>query len=393
MQTDFFREVSLFNAHFGSEPESSQWAQFLPEYLRPGNLEDYLKQTKKPKLFGNNFWWALQGSPGQDCNGRLPTASQKEMPTVADGQKDLQRSKISSQIIDHIRYSRDQLLQLRKVVKSGAKSETITLEEKKEEKGVSEKKKKRGMSNEKKEKKKMKERKKRAEKNRKLGVKRLKIQPIVKQKPVSHCRHYMHGRCYEGEKCKFSHDVIPLTKSKITPKQDSVPPLGVIKSETKSLNQCPNSDSIQQVKNASASERIPTLDTGKTAMFLFGGSANYNKQANVSQKPHFLFETGTQTSGGSSKGIPTSVAKSSAQPFTVNTKDSTLTTKTPKGLTFLNTSMDEKTSQKTGTSVLSNQGTLYEFLELVLEQVRECTSEEHKQFRSKVSPGNSGIRI
>ncbi|CAN0908484.1 Zinc finger CCCH domain-containing protein 65 [Linum grandiflorum] len=57
-------------------------------------------------------------------------------------------------------------------------------------------------------------RKKRAETNKELGVKRLKLQPVVNQKPVAVCRHYMMGRCQEYEKCKFSHDAIPSTKSK-----------------------------------------------------------------------------------------------------------------------------------------------------------------------------------
>ncbi|KAL5572454.1 hypothetical protein UlMin_022051 [Ulmus minor] len=58
-----------------------------------------------------------------------------------------------------------------------------------------------------------KKRKKRAEKNKQLGVKRLKLPPISKPKPITYCRHYMKGRCLEGDKCKFSHDVVPLTKS------------------------------------------------------------------------------------------------------------------------------------------------------------------------------------
>ncbi|XP_010696520.1 uncharacterized protein LOC104909038 isoform X3 [Beta vulgaris subsp. vulgaris] len=75
--------------------------------------------------------------------------------------------------------------------------------------------KKRGSSSEtKKEKKKRQKRKKRAEMNKKLGVKRLKLKPLVKPKVISDCRHYLKGRCQEGENCKFSHDVIPLTKSK-----------------------------------------------------------------------------------------------------------------------------------------------------------------------------------
>ncbi|KAJ7979332.1 Zinc finger CCCH domain-containing protein [Quillaja saponaria] len=79
---------------------------------------------------------------------------------------------------------------------------------------VSRKKKRGPPSEEKKARKKQKERKKRAEKNRQLGVKRLKLQPVLKPKAVTYCRHYLKGRCHEGEKCKFSHDTVPLTKSK-----------------------------------------------------------------------------------------------------------------------------------------------------------------------------------
>ncbi|KAF5812493.1 putative transcription factor C3H family [Helianthus annuus] len=77
-----------------------------------------------------------------------------------------------------------------------------------------EKKKKRVVTKERKAKKKIKDRIKRAEKRLKLGVKRLKLQPVVKEKKITYCRHYMNGRCHEGEKCKFSHDTTPLTKSK-----------------------------------------------------------------------------------------------------------------------------------------------------------------------------------
>lgn len=75
------------------------------------------------------------------------------------------------------------------------------------------KKKKRGQSAEKKQKKKITYRKRRAEKNRELGVKTLQLQHVQKPKTVSHCRHYLMGRCHEGDKCLFSHDVVPLTKS------------------------------------------------------------------------------------------------------------------------------------------------------------------------------------
>ncbi|KAF7036672.1 hypothetical protein CFC21_047257 [Triticum aestivum] len=46
------------------------------------------------------------------------------------------------------------------------------------------------------------------------GVKRLKLAPVIKPKPVKLCHFYMHGKCQQGNACKFSHDTTPLTKSK-----------------------------------------------------------------------------------------------------------------------------------------------------------------------------------
>ncbi|KAK7387122.1 hypothetical protein VNO78_27647 [Psophocarpus tetragonolobus] len=65
-----------------------------------------------------------------------------------------------------------------------------------------------------KEKKKIRKKKKRAEKNKELGVKKLQLkQHVQKPKVIPHCWHYLNGRCHEGDKCKFSHDIVPLTKS------------------------------------------------------------------------------------------------------------------------------------------------------------------------------------
>ncbi|BAD45097.1 zinc finger (CCCH-type) protein-like [Oryza sativa Japonica Group] len=46
------------------------------------------------------------------------------------------------------------------------------------------------------------------------GVKRLKLQPVIKPKVVKVCHFYLHGKCQQGNLCKFSHDTTPLTKSK-----------------------------------------------------------------------------------------------------------------------------------------------------------------------------------
>ncbi|GMI81299.1 hypothetical protein HRI_001799200 [Hibiscus trionum] len=94
-----------------------------------------------------------------------------------------------------------------KIQKQVGKSKT------KKDVGLKDKKKQCPTPAEKKEKKKRNKRKKRAEKNRQLGVKRLKLQTVLKPKPVSYCRHYLKGRCHEGQNCNFSHDTVPLTKS------------------------------------------------------------------------------------------------------------------------------------------------------------------------------------
>ncbi|KAK1298552.1 Zinc finger CCCH domain-containing protein 7 [Acorus calamus] len=78
---------------------------------------------------------------------------------------------------------------------------------------VREKKKRGPLTEERREKKKIAKKRKRAQKNREQGVKRLKIQPIIKPKTVKHCSFFLKGRCQQGSSCKFSHDVIPLTKS------------------------------------------------------------------------------------------------------------------------------------------------------------------------------------
>uniref|UniRef100_A0A7N0TVY1 C3H1-type domain-containing protein n=2 Tax=Kalanchoe fedtschenkoi TaxID=63787 RepID=A0A7N0TVY1_KALFE len=73
------------------------------------------------------------------------------------------------------------------------------------------KEKKRGGSS--KEKRKLQKRKKRKEIDKKLGVKRMKLPPALMPKAVKVCQHFLKGRCLKGDKCTFSHDATPLTKS------------------------------------------------------------------------------------------------------------------------------------------------------------------------------------
>ncbi|XWS17420.1 hypothetical protein CRYUN_Cryun33cG0065800 [Craigia yunnanensis] len=100
-----------------------------------------------------------------------------------------------------------------KILKQSGSKKQVIKSKKTQDDGVCNKKRQSPSPSDKKEKKKKHKRKKRAEKNRQLGVKRLKLQTVLKPKPVTYCRHYLKGRCYEGEKCKYSHDTVPLTKS------------------------------------------------------------------------------------------------------------------------------------------------------------------------------------
>lgn len=101
----------------------------------------------------------------------------------------------------------------KEIVEQRVTREQGIMTKEKSDSGVCNKKKRSALSKEKKAKKKQKERKKRAEKNRQLGVQRLKLPQNLKPKTVKYCHHYLKGRCQEGDKCKFSHDTVPLTKS------------------------------------------------------------------------------------------------------------------------------------------------------------------------------------
>lgn len=68
---------------------------------------------------------------------------------------------------------------------------------------------------ERKAKRKVAKRKKQALKDKQLGIKRLKLAPVTKSKPVILCKFYMKGRCAQGNQCSFSHDAVPATKSEI----------------------------------------------------------------------------------------------------------------------------------------------------------------------------------
>ncbi|KAF8671005.1 hypothetical protein HU200_050283 [Digitaria exilis] len=74
------------------------------------------------------------------------------------------------------------------------------------------KKRKRILTEERKAKKTKNKRKKRAQEQIAAGVKRPKLQQVIK--PKKPCHFYDHGKCQQGDKCKFAHDFTPSTKSK-----------------------------------------------------------------------------------------------------------------------------------------------------------------------------------
>nr|CAB3504334.1 unnamed protein product [Digitaria exilis] len=76
------------------------------------------------------------------------------------------------------------------------------------------KKRKRVLTEERKAKKTKNKRKKRAQERIAAGVKRPKLQQVIK--PKKPCHFYDHGKCQQGDKCKFAHDFTPSTKSKVS---------------------------------------------------------------------------------------------------------------------------------------------------------------------------------
>ncbi|KAK4774584.1 hypothetical protein SAY86_009519 [Trapa natans] len=98
------------------------------------------------------------------------------------------------------------------ILGDGASDEEFTSE--KQEIDVPKKRKWGTWSKERKEWKKKKEREKRTRRNKELDVKGLKLQLVQKPQNIGICRHFIHGRCWEGQKCKFSHDIASNTKSK-----------------------------------------------------------------------------------------------------------------------------------------------------------------------------------
>ncbi|TKY46935.1 Zinc finger CCCH domain-containing protein 65 [Spatholobus suberectus] len=168
-------------------------------------------------------WETIECEKTGRCGSLLKLGNSKDRHIGCEGTDGLLTNLTQNQVFhrdfleentakDHGNTSAVKLVDASRKRKHGSGSEEK--EDKEKLVNVSEKKKRGPLSEKKKEKKKIKYRKNRAEKNRELGVKRLQLQHVQKPKIVSHCRHYLKGRCHEGDKCQFSHDIVPLTKSK-----------------------------------------------------------------------------------------------------------------------------------------------------------------------------------
>ncbi|XP_021747044.1 uncharacterized protein LOC110712890 isoform X2 [Chenopodium quinoa] len=228
--------------------------------------------------------------------------------------------------------------------------------------------KKRGSSSEaKKEKKKKNKRKKRAEMDKKHGVKRLKLTTIVKPKIIAPCRHYLMGRCQEGEKCKFSHDVIPLTKSQpcchfarqACMKGDDCPFDHQLSNypcnSYVSTNFCSRGDSC------SFSHKIPTKKVAETAAGVSHFGSTIRDQLDKSDSKQQLDANASFSSGvATPKNLKENIATQASLPG-----------KAPKGLSFLSSGksslkdsgklkeidLSQKSGSATGTSSRPNIAT------------------------------------
>ncbi|KAJ0514962.1 putative transcription factor C3H family [Helianthus annuus] len=198
-----------------------------------------------------------------------------------------------------------------------------------------EKKKKRVVTKERKAKKKIKDRIKRAEKRLKLGVKRLKRQPVVKEKKISYCRHYMNGRCHEGEKCKFSHDTTPLTKSK--------PCCVFARHACMKGDDCPFDHELSKYP-CNNYQTTGSCSRGSACMFSHEtqpseGSVNESNKSKPEQKP--LSNSGSKKVETNSCSVPKFVditSKSTHPPKGINflsQEKLPLVSRPPKGISFL----------------------------------------------------------
>ncbi|KAK1265740.1 Zinc finger CCCH domain-containing protein 7 [Acorus gramineus] len=126
---------------------------------------------------------------------------------------------------------------------------------------VREKKKRGPLTEERREKKKIAKKRKRAQKNREQGVKRLKIQPIIKPKTVKHCSFFLKGRCQQpckhfacgmclkGDDCPFDHELSKYPCHKIM--STGICPRG---------NSCKFSHKISVAEGSAAPSLLSKLD-------------------------------------------------------------------------------------------------------------------------------------
>ncbi|XP_055809696.1 zinc finger CCCH domain-containing protein 65 isoform X2 [Solanum dulcamara] len=198
----FGREEFAFDVHVNAPQRKDAYASSSVNVVDEDNT-----------FVGGEFIRKLREEPQDNtqkvfCSKDVETRKVCVYDTILDGENDAK--KIGRDVkLDHPAGSQFDSTsgvnaKKRKHVKVDAENENIGKNEKK-----------RGpLTMESKAKKKAKDRLKRAEERIKLGVKRLKLPPVMKPKVVKYCLHYRKGRCLEGEKCNFSHDTIPLTKSK-----------------------------------------------------------------------------------------------------------------------------------------------------------------------------------
>ncbi|CAO2820750.1 unnamed protein product [Amaranthus hypochondriacus] len=175
-----------------------------------------------------------------------------------------------------------------------------------------------------KEKKKRQKRKKRAEMNKKLGVKRLKLKTDLKPKVIPPCRHYLKGRCQEGVKCKFSHDVIPLTKSQ--------PCCHFARNGCMKGDECPYDHQLS---------KYPCNNYVSTGFCVRGDSCLFSHKGSSSEGSKCETHSAQQVDGSNPKqqlNVSTSVASGSATPNIVQddlAKRTSQPVSAPKGFSFL----------------------------------------------------------
>ncbi|TVU34183.1 hypothetical protein EJB05_16014 [Eragrostis curvula] len=247
------------------------------------------------------------------------------------------------------------------------------------------KKRKRNLTEERKAKKTKNKRMKRAQQRIAEGVHKPKLQPVIRPKEVKHCHFYNHGKCQQGDSCKFSHDFIPSTKSMACKhfasgsclKGDDCPfdhELSKYPCHKYQSGKCIRGDKCKFSHVLSTTEGTSTTDAKKSDAPLAFGKTNLTGQAG-SQKTSSVHNGEPMISATAAKQQH-SILKTLAG-ISINSQN--ISTRIPKGVQFLPLGRGGSNSSSAHQDVLS------------VEKHRNANSSQHQYLGGHQAEGEKNV--